>query len=206
MAAQKQLSPELQSAVDRKINAALKKSIETKCTRYNGASGIDLNGSIVSLTRNLTRGDSSVDEATGTLIKPQWLTLKTTWSTDQNFSTCRVLIFQWKDSSLPVPSGILDLATTPFAPISYISWVNHRKIRVLADKVIAMKPRASGGYDAKVKVFSLPLSTLPPIQLPLNGLGVVPQMNGLFVLLISDDAVASFPICDITSELTFTDA
>jgi hypothetical protein len=191
--------------VDKKIQSALRQNVEVKHAIASGSAGISRNGTIVSVTENLVRGDSSVDQATGTIIKPTYFRFSANANTDQTFSTMRVMLFQWKDASFPAPSGIVNFTGTDRAPHGPVYWVNFRKIRILHDEVVALKLRNASGQDNLIIKFSLNLS-LEPIQLPLTGAGSVPQMNGLYLLFISDDAVANFPQLVWASELRYTDA
>lgn len=200
------LDPKLQSLVDKSISSALRQNIELKHAIVNGSQGISRSGTIVSVTANLVRGDSSVNEATGTLIKPVFFRFSANCNTDQTFSTMRVMLFQWLDASTPLPSGIINNTGSDTAPHGPVYWVNFRKIRILKDEVVALKPRVSAGYDNKILKFQMNLSSLPSIQLPLSGAGVTPQMNGLYLLFISDDAAVNFPQLVWTSELRYTDA
>jgi len=156
-------------------------------------------------TANLVRGDASVDNCTGTLIRPKSLYCDIVWSMSAaaNYNTVRVLIFQWKDASSPLPTGVLQTAG-PLAPQSMLSWVNFRKIHVLRDQVIELYDHGGGvcseHFQHKTNL------DLPPIQLPLSGAGAVPQMNGIYMLLISDDALAPIPVADVYTALMFTDA
>lgn len=195
----------LQSEVSRAVNSALEANIERKICFYSGTSGILYTGTIISLTANLVRGDASVNECTGILIKPKKLRLSFVWSIDTaNYNVCRMLLFRWHDASTPAPSGILQTTGSFYSPQSSINWVNHRKITVLMDRTICLYSRGSNLAAEVVTVEVNPGKA--PIQLPLSGAGAVPQMDGLYVLLISDDAIAPNPTVDIYSALEYTDA
>ncbi len=120
----------------------------------------------------------------------------------------RILFFRWLDASTPAQSGLLTYTCVVNAPHSPIYWVNARKIKILHDEVVALKPRAAAGsFDNKIVEFKLKLENrCPPIQLPLSGAGAAPQMNGLYLLFISDDAIVSFPQIVYATELQYTDA
>ncbi len=201
------ISPNLQSVVQKEINAALKANIETKHCILSGNTGISYNGTVVSVTANLVRGDSSVNEATGTLIRPKWFRFSANLSTDQTFSTMRIMLFRWRDASTPAPSGVINFTGTVNAPHGPIYWVNNRKIVILHDEVVALKPRAAAGsFDNKVVHFERGLGDCPVIQLPLSGAGASPQMDGLYLLFVSDDAIVTFPQIVYATELRYTDA
>lgn len=128
-------------------------------------------------------------------------------SSNQTFNHMRVIVFRWKDSVLPVPSGILDQTSTVYAPFSHIFWTNNHKIDVLQDRLIALKLRNTVGEDAMVINIDISLEGSPAVQLPdLVGPGMTSQMNGLYLLVVSDDAVPNYPLMTGRSELRFTDA
>jgi hypothetical protein len=200
------VSPQLQSQIARSINSALKQNLETKTCDASGSDSISYNGTMTSVTKNLLRGDSSINECQGILIKPQKLVFRSNISSNQTFSTVRVLLFQWKDASAPLPSGVLTHTGSVLAPHGQWYWVNNRKVAVLHDQTLALTQRSSGGNDNKMLSFEVNLVGVPAIQLPLTGAGLQPQMNGLYLLMISDDAITTYPVVNWTAQLTFTDA
>ncbi len=201
------VSPALQSQIAKEISAALRANIETKHVINSGSGGISWNGSIVSVTANLVRGDSSINECTGTLIKPLHFKFSANLYTDQTYSTLRVMLFRWKDASTPAPSGVINNTGSIQGPHGPVYWVNNRKIVVLHDEVVALCPRAAAGsFDNKIVKFERNLGDCPVIQLPASGAGVTPQMDGLYLLFISDDSIVTYPGLAWASELRFTDA
>ncbi len=198
--AKNKLHTEIQAAV----NSALEANLEKKLCTYSGGSNILYAGTVISLTANLTRGDASVNECEGILIRPKKLWYSVTWSKTTDYNTVRLIIFRWRDASTPVGSGILQTTGNAYAPLSTINWVNHRKIQVLVDRTDVL-------YDHGSQVSALNMcGTIhpgkQPIQLPLTGAGATPQMDGLYLLLISDDGLTPNPIADVYTALTFTDA
>lgn len=192
--------------VRREVNATLAANLETKVVEQAAALNVLYTGQMVSLTNNLVRGDASINECTGILIKPKKLHFSYTFSMTAagSYNTVRVLIFRWHDASSPLPSGILANTGTTYAPLSDLYWVNHRKITVVYDQVHELFDHG-GGVSAVTRIVKINPGALP-IQLPLSGAGVTPQMDGLFALFISDDALAPNPVVDYFSRLYFTDA
>lgn len=194
----------LQSDVDKAVRSALEANIEKKLCNYSGASSVLYTGTIVSLTANLVRGDASVNECTGILIKPKKLTIRCTWSNAAPYNTYRMIVFRWMDSSSPTASGILQTSGSAFAPLSCLSWVNHKKIQVLYDHQDVLYDHGAT-VAAKTHLIQVNPGS-KPIQLPLSGAGQTPQMDGLYLLLITDDAIAPTPVCDVYTALIYTDA
>jgi hypothetical protein len=194
----------MQSQVAKSVNSALAANLETKVAEYLGASTVTSAGTIVSATQNLVRGDASVNNCTGILIKPKSLELRYIVSATTGYNTFRVIVFRWKDSNAPLPSGVLNSTGSPFAPLSNLSWVNHRKIKVLHDTTMILYDHGAGVSAKTRSVMIDPGKAV--IQLPLTGAGSTPQMDGIYVLLISDDALPPTPTVDIQWRLEFTDA
>lgn len=196
------LSPAALSEVQKIVSANLRNTIETKVTLVSGdAVSVTATGTVVSATTNLVRGDT-YNTLTGNLLKPtQWI-CRFTWSTAQSFSTVRALFFQWKDSTTPTASGLLEYTGDARAPHSPLLWTNIHKIHVLKDVVVALKPRVASGYDAKYFEVTMPGMA----QLQFAGSSMALQMNGLYILLITDDIIGTAPQFTYASELRFTDA
>lgn len=184
------------------IQSNLQRVIENKVSYVSGdAVSVTATGTIVSGFTNLSRGDG-YNQLTGNLAKPSKWTLRYTWSTAQTFSTVRLLAFQWLDAAVPTPSGILTYTGDARAPNSSLLWTNIHKIRVLHDQIVALKPRADAGFDAKQYTVNLP--GMATVQF--DSTTVSQQMNGLYILLISDDIIGTAPQLTYVSELRFTDA
>jgi len=196
----------LRSEVSKAVNSALEANLEHKLCNYSGASSVNASGTILCVTANLVRGDASVNECTGILIKPKQLEIRLAWSQSGAgfFNTVRAIVFRWHDASTPTGAGILQTTASAFAPLSTISWVNHRKITILDDRMVSLYDRG-----AAIALKQTVMNVSPgkaPIQLPLSGAGAVPQMDGLYLLLISDDSFGTIPVCDVYMALKYTDA
>lgn len=198
--------PRQTSGIHQIVRNELRRYIEPKITQYNFGAQVSANGIVLSLTNQLNQGDGALNNYTGFMIRPEMLHIRLSVSTDQTFNTCRFIVFRWKDSSLPVASGILDQTGGGWAPHSHYLWVNRTKIEVLYDKLFALKPRVASGYDNVAFDIKLNLKNGPAIMLPTGTSGAQPQMNGIYALAISDDLVPSQPAFVFRSALTFTDA
>lgn len=194
----------IQSIATKAALAAVEANIEKKLCTYSGASSVLNNGTMLCLTSNLVRGDAAVNECTGILIKPKKVRIRLTWSTSAPYNTFRFILFRWMDASAVAPAGVLVTTLSPLSPLSPISWVNRRKIQVLHDHQDVIYDH---GAATAAKSFCVTVNPgAAPIQLPLSGAGATPQMNGIYLLLISDDAIAPSPVCDVYTELQYTDA
>lgn len=184
------------------IQSNLRATLEKKVSYVSGdAVSVTATGTMVSAFTNLSRGDG-YNQLTGNLLKPISWVVRYTWSTSQTFSTVRALFFQWLDASVPTPAGILTYTGDARAPNSPLLWTNIHKIRVLKDQIVALKPRADAGYDAKHYEISMP--GMATVQF--DSTTVTAQMNGLYLLLITDDIIGTAPQLTYASEVRFTDA
>lgn len=173
---------------------------------YSFGAQVSANGTVISLTNALTQGDAAIDNYTGYRIKPVRLQLNCSISTDQTFSTVRLMVFRWKDSATPAPSGVLDAIGGGWAPHSHVFAANIGKVVPISDHMLTLKPRVASGYDNQGFNIDLDLSNQPVIYLPQGTSGATPQLNGLYVIMASDDLIANFPAYVWRSRLTFTDA
>lgn len=185
------------------IKANDKLLIEEKVTYVTQLGGVDFGGTMISLTAALGRGDLPVDNFTGNMINPKSLRIRGRWSSQQIFSGCRVIVFQWLDASYPAPNGILQYIGSTYAPYSPFHWNNHHKIHVLYDHRIMLFQRTTTSYAAETFDVSL-RDCFRPVQF--TTASTTPQMNGLYCLVISDDGAVTYPECEFISELRFLDA
>lgn len=202
---QQLLSPAEKRQVRNMIQSMVQEEIEDKVTYVTtDALGVSNTGQVVNLQTNLVRADVAVNGFTGNLIKPTNLRCRYVWSTDQTFSSVRLLVFQWKDASIPSLSGILQYAGVTLSPLSPLLWSNIHKIKVLYDKTHTLKLRNTTGFDAKYFEFNIPGDRMETIQFA-SGTTLV-QMNGIFMIAVSDDSVVSYPSLGLIAELTYSDA
>lgn len=192
--------------VSREIRTALDATLERKCSEGTGAFTCTYAGTIINATANLSQGDAAINQCTGVLIKPRRLVLRyeITQAAAATTNLVRVIVFRWHSEGVPVPSGILNNNSTAYAPLGFLYWVNHRKILVLYDRLHKLYDHG-GAVDIETGSADINPGRLP-IQLPLSGSGATPQMDGLFILFVSDDGLAPSPLVDYNYRLEFTDA
>ncbi len=185
------------------IRANDKLLLEEKVTYTTQLGGVDFGGTMILLTAALARGDGPVDNFTGNKINPKSLIIRGRWSSQQIFSHCRVIVFQWLDATNPAPSGILQYTGSTQAPNSPFNWINVHKIHVLYDHRIMLFQRTAATYDAQTFTVML-RDCFKPIQFSTST--TTPQMYGLYCLVISDDGAVNYPECEFVSELRYMDA
>lgn len=195
------------SAVVRK---ELRKKTDWKYTDHSASGNVTSSGSIISVLSNLVRGDAGLNEFSGNDLRPQALLIKYYMMTNQTYNSVRLLVFQWFDSSVPVPSGILQSTSTSFATISPTLVTNKRYIKVLYDKTHIMAPTAADGAGNVVgwgtqepQTIYIPGKRLRPVRY--NSTTNVVQDGQIYVLAISDDSLTSYPQLFWYSRVTFSD-
>lgn len=207
----KRARPQSQLAMTQTIvRRELRKKTDWKYTDNSSVvTNTSSTGAITSLLANLTRGDAGKDNFGGNTITPQAITFRYFWTSNQTYNSCRLIIFQWFDSSTPVVSGILETNATTTATLSPTLITNKQYIKVLYDETHIIAPSASGdttvlGYGVSpcVKVY-IPGKRLKPIRY--NSTANTVQDGNLYVLCISDDSLASYPAVSWYSRVTFSD-
>lgn len=164
-------------------------------------------GTISALYVNAVRGDLGTDNFEGNIVVPQAVTLKYFCHTSEIRNVVRVMVFQWFDSTVPVPAGILQNIALPFGVVSPTLVTNKDFIKVLYDKSHQFAPTAGNpvtgeGTTDPVTIY-IPGRKLKPTRFQ-SGLNVV-QDGALYILYISDDLVVPSPQITWYSRITFAD-
>lgn len=202
---------------DATVTAVVRKELRKKTDwKYTdsavAATGVSNGGQIISLCGNLTRGDLGYDQFEGNTIRPQAITLKYYFHTNQIFNTVRLMVFQWFDSSTPAVSGVLQsTGVSSLVTISPTLTTNKPLMKVLYDCTHAIAPTASDatftnvahGITQPVTVY-IPGKRLRPVKF--NSTTTARQDGDLFILVISDDVAPTHPVINLYSRLTFSDS
>lgn len=209
------------------LMATVASELEEKVAYYTATGGHDYSGSVSNLLTNMTRGDTAINNYTGNSIDPKWIRLRYVWSSNQIFNTCRLILFQWKDSSVPVAASLLAITGSAEAPLSYLRSDNRNIFKVLYDETLQLGAGGDGGlgYDSQTRIVTVQgkelgkfnvdpddtikyqrsiTSGLLPVEFNQSNNTVIE--NGIYLLSISDDGVASYPQLAITAEIWYTDA
>lgn len=191
--------------VQREVNKALRKKMDFKYTDVGIINqNITSSGTITSLLSNLARGDDGHDNFEGNQITPQGLTVKYYAETNQTFNACRVMIFQWNDSSTPALSGILQNTAVGTAIVSPTLVTNKPLIKVLYDKHWVFAPcDPNGGFAVFQDTIYIPGKRLRKVDF--NSTTAVVQKNNIYVLYISDDFISTYPHLTFWARTTFSD-
>lgn len=154
---------------------------------------VDYTGQSFSLLQNLSRGDNPVNQFQGGRIDPKYLRFR--WNAIQTHNTqttgqLRMIIFQWFDSTVPAPSGLLQTLD----PRSTLFWDNRPNIQVLYDNYMIAQAQTSPANDyvffdpkGKQNTVYIKGKKLSPVEFPRSS--TIPHRGDLRCLLISDDTV-----------------
>lgn len=198
-----------QSTVSAQVKKELRKQTDWKyCDQTLTAVGVSSTGAVYGLLNTLVRGHAGLNNFDGNIIRPQAITFKYYWNTDQAFNTVRVLIVQWNDVTIPTPGSILQAIGTGLGTISPVNINNKSFMKVLYDKTHILAPTAgdaSTAYGEGVvydQVY-IPGKRMKPIRYNATSNTVV--TGNLYLLQISDDSIATFPTIHWYSRVTFSD-
>lgn len=173
----------------------------------NGA--VSSSATFQSVLTNLVRGDAGINNFQGNNITPVYLQVDYYWNTNQTFSNCRFMVFQWFDATVPSLGGIVQSGVTGIGTISPILVTNKPYIKVLHDDKFIMAPTAGDGSTSIGNGIHQGSCFIPQKRLKsirYNTSTNVVQDGNIFVMVVSDDIVSTFPACTFYTRLAFTDA
>jgi len=190
------------------VRSELRKAVDWKYADASGSGGVSYAGTMVGLYSNLTRGDLGINNFLGNTVIPQGIRVKYSWTTDQSSSNVRVILFQWFDAATPVATGILQTVSAAQSCLSPLLVTNLDYIKVLHDKTFAIAPTASdaGTVYGAGTVFQdvyIPGKKLRPTRF--NSTTNAVQDGNIYMLLVTDDQVLSYPACTYHTRVTFND-
>lgn len=195
------LSPAQQKAVTIQVNKQLARKAEYKhCLASRAiATTVDYSGTVYNLLENLTRGDSSVNQFDGSSINARSIRIRGAMYPADSTNLMRIMVFQWRDSGIPVPSGLINNTGTIAAPFGSRFWTNKKNIKVLVDQLHHVDTyHPVQPIDIFIPGFKLR-------QTWFQSATDQAQNNGLFMLAVSDSSTVSHPAFTWVSEIVYTD-
>ena len=207
-------APEARALIDARRQIALQRKVsgrtELKVSQYSNAAAVDSSGAVWQpIASGLSRG-TAFNQFIGNELLPTSFRVQYSIAmgpgvgptAGDGTNVVRVLVFQWLDSTVPAPAGVL--ATV--SPLSNILWTNRENIHVLADRFHALKQASSAtaSWDMVVDTIYIKGKKLVPIQY--NTITNTPQKGEIMMLIISDSSIATHPYVTFFTQLTFTDS
>lgn len=165
-------------------------------------------GTFTSLFANLVRGDNGLNNFNGNNIYPKYIQFDYHVNTNQNYNSCRVMIFQWEDGTPPNLATILANTAAGIATICPPNVSAKHQLKVLWDDKVLFAPTAGGDSTVigqgicKGSCF-IPERKLKTVRFASSSNNV--QDQNIFVLTISDDSVPTYPAIYWHSRVAFTD-
>lgn len=177
---------------------------ETKyITQSTDTQSVDYSGTIFSLAYPVTRGDNFINNFEGSTIYPKGLTIRYQWSSDQSYTKMRIIVFQWKDSTLPTMALCLASFGSSLAPLSGTTLASKPVMKVLYDSLeTGSYPTAGTSYTEAHKLYISGYRMLP-VKYQATSDNI--RTNGIYMLVISDDGAVNYPQFSYYSTLSFTD-
>lgn len=192
------------------IYKAPKQKLDVKYTDTSFSNGaVSASATFQSCLTNLVRGDFGINNFQGNVIQPLYLQVDYYWNTNQTFSQCRLMVFQWFDSATPSLGGIVQSGVTGIGTISPTLITNKPYIKVLHDDKFIMAPTAGDGATSIGNGVHMGSCFIPQKKLKTirwNSSSNVVQDGNIYVMVVSDDIIATFPAVTFYTRLAFTDA
>lgn len=160
---------------------------------------VSYSGTVFDAFQNLSRGDDPVNQFSGSSLQVKSIRVRGQCFLADSTNAFRFIVFQWRDSGTPAPTGILNDGSTTNAPFGTRFWANKKNIKVLSDNLYNLNTQNNSQvidlYVPGTKCARTWFQTSSP----------TPQNNGIFILMISDSSTVTHPICAFTCETVFTD-
>jgi len=174
---------------------------EFKINEAASTGTVSTSPNIYNILTGITRGNDSVGNFLGSKIYPAGLDVSYSILGTDITNILRVMIFQWFNSGIPTPAGVVEVVPETLAGIT---WVNKDNIKVLSDRRYAMEMKSSGGNSSMVtdRVY-IKGKRMTQIDMAIGTNNI--QKGGLFIFLCSDSAVPNHPSVTVYSRLTFND-
>lgn len=186
---------------------AIAKTVETKMYDSNyTAQAVDYtNGFVSSLTAS-TGGNSIIrgtaeDNYIGDSIRPVGFSMRMQFTRSDSTQLFRVVILQNKAGGIPLTTTLFQSVSNVTAPLSHFDKDYVHTYNVLLDRLISMDQIRD---TTLVRTFKVSQKRLRSLWFN-DGVGNI-QKGGIYVLVISDSAVATHPTIDYRCRLYYKDA
>lgn len=172
------------------------------------ATDITSTGNCISLS-TVPQGDSN-SERSGNTILPRWLVCSGSITAPNSalaFAVVRLIVFRWKESSVPVPADVLQ-SLNVFSQLNDDNTgnKNDRSIEILYNETCYVV----NGTSENVKLFNFNIDLNPSTKntkdhIIYDGATTVPYDNSIYMMYLSDDGATPFPKLDCIVKLNFYD-
>lgn len=172
----------------------------------SGVTGIAASGEVFSFFNNLSRGDNAVDNFQGRQLDPHGVSLRYQIgaASGDSDNVMRVIIFQYYDSTVPVPAALLANIGTSAAP--YFQWTHtNRPIRkILSDRTYQLAAISNPGMPYLI-VDNVYITGKRLVPVAFNATTTAIQTGGIYCLAISDSVAINHPSFTMSGEVMYLD-
>lgn len=171
---------------------------------------IDYGGVTFSLLDNITQGTKPVGEYVGSQILPtsvrvNWEAASLGNDSDAN-NSMRIILFQWLDNGVPVPSGVWNLTSNVGAPGSFLRWENRENVKILRDELVVLPQYypSAGTAQSVCGQWYVKAKKLQPVRFSADYDDTV-QKGNICMLVISDSSASGHPYFKCGTQITYLD-
>lgn len=196
--AQTQMIP--RSMVQNEVRRQISKQADYKSTVSLANVTCSWSGVMAQALASLSRGTAALDQFEGSSINIQGVHIRANCLAADATQTLRMIAFQWLDSGVPVPNGILDYTSSIYAVEAPKYWTNRQNIRVLRDVVYTMDTASNPQVEINEYI---PGRKFLQVWFPTGS--TTPQNGGVYVLFITDSGAVTHPTLKYVIQTVFTD-
>lgn len=189
-------------AVRREVNKQMSRKADYKQTiQAHSTFDVSYSGWVQDILGNLTRGDSPLNQYNGSSIQVKSIRIRGTMARGDTSNVIRLVVFQWFDSGVPVPSGVLNDNASIAAPYGSRYWTNKKSLKILRDVTLYAE---AGVSDQRPFDIYIPGTKIRPTWFP-TATDTPAQRNGLMILAVSDSSTVTHPNLTYRIETVYTD-
>lgn len=185
--------------VKKEINKRIETKYAERLVNIGGSSFNDF-GSVSEIMPSIPQGITDSNRV-GDKITLTSLSFRISLASVNPHSYCRIIVFQWKDSTIPVSNDIL-FPTLEWN--GYYSKDKRERFNVLMDKTYTL---VSGDYRPVLTFYKkVPLKYCRKTLQYISGAANYPGYNSIYILAISDIANSPYPSAEMRVRCYYKDA
>lgn len=175
---------------------------EVKFLDVVNATTVSYSGSVIALT-NVPQGTTNITRI-GNEVTPRKLKIRLTASCADAYNVVRVLVFRWNQRfsiDPPDPADILELVASTNAVNSALTHDERSAFKILYDRTVVMVLSTSNNtaqIEIDLKLKQKPISYF--------GTSSSDQLNGYYIMWISDSSAVTHPGMNYYSRFEYTDS
>lgn len=151
----------------------------------------------------------ALNQRTGdiTFIDRMWITYTCNAANADVFSSLRLILFQWKPNDLSQPpTAAVILQSVADNVYAMYDWNFSDQYRILFDRIHSFSGTLTNPTSSTNQCISQEISLAPCVKRVEFGFGLPTGDNVIFLMVMSDSAIAPFPNLNFKSRITYTDS